>query len=90
MSPRLRYLVFKFWYLVWFFLAPFVLSWIAVSMLDRLEIVDEFEPWYVLLLFAVLVVILYAVREKLPFWRDRDEASAYNRDRRSLAARCGS
>ena len=87
MSPRLRYLVFKFWYLVWFFLAPFVLSWIAVSMLDRLEIVDEFEPWYVLLLFAVLVVILYAVREKLPFWRDRDEASAYNRDRRSLAAR---
>jgi signal peptidase I len=86
-SPRLRYLVFKLWYLVWFFLAPFVLSWIAVSFLDRLEIVDEFEPWYVLLLFAVLVVILYGVRDKLPFWRDRDESSAYNRQRRGLAAR---
>jgi len=77
----------KFWYVVWFFLAPLLLSWIAVSILDRLEIVDEFEPWYVLLLFAMLVVILYAVRDKLPLWRDRDESSPYNRTRRAVAAR---
>lgn len=87
MPPRLRYFIFKFWYLVWFFLAPATVSWIVVSVLDRLEIVDEFEPWYVLLLFAVLVIILYAVRERLPFWRDRDPSSAYNRDRRANTAR---
>jgi signal peptidase I len=85
--PRLRYVAYKLWYLFWFFLAPATLSWIAISILDRLELVDEFEPWYVLLLFAVLVIILYAVRNKLPFWRDRDPASAYNRDRRVRAAR---
>jgi signal peptidase I len=84
--PRLRHVVFKFWYLVWFFLAPASLSWITVSVLDRLEVVDEFEPWYVLLLFAVLVIILYAVRDKLPLWRDRDAGSLYNRDRRARAA----
>lgn len=87
MSPRLRYFVLKFWYVVWFFLAPFVISWVTVSVLDRLEIVDEFEPWYVLLLFAVLVIILYAVRDRLPFWRDSDESSEFNRSRRALAAR---
>ena len=86
MPPRLRHAVFKAWYLFWFFLAPATLSWISVSILDRLELVDEFEPWYVLLLFAVLVIILYAVRDKLPFWRDRDGGSAYNRDRRARAA----
>jgi signal peptidase I len=79
--------VFKAWYLFWFFLAPATLSWISVSILDRLELVDEFEPWYVLLLFAVLVIILYAVRDRLPFWRDRDDGSAYNRDRRARAAK---
>jgi signal peptidase I len=84
--PRLRHVFFKLWYLLWFFLAPATLSWIVVSVLDRMEVVDEFEPWYVLLLFAVLVIILYAIRDKLPFWLDRDAGSAYNRDRRARAA----
>ena len=86
MPPRLRYILFKLWYLIWFFLVPATASWVIISILDRLEIVDEFEPWYVLLLFAVLVIVLYAIRDRLPFWRDRDRTSAYNLGRRAQAA----
>jgi signal peptidase I len=82
----LKYLKFKFWYFFWFVLLPLGVAWAVVDILARLEVVDEFEVWYVLLLFAVLVVGFYSLRDKLPFWRDRDKNSDYNRRRRVAAA----
>lgn len=83
---NLRYFAYKFWYLVWFVIIPFVVSWVVIDVLDRLEIVDEFEPWYVLALFAVLVVVVYSLRTRLPFWRDNDPNSRFNRGHRAKSA----
>lgn len=83
---NLRYFAYKFWYLMWFVLIPFVLSWVVIDVLDRLEVVDEFEPWYVLAFFAVLVVVVYSLRDRLPFWRDKDLNSPFNRSRRAKSA----
>jgi signal peptidase I len=82
----IRHLKFRFWYFFWFVLLPLAISWAVVDILDRLDIVDEFEVWYVLLLFALLVVGFYSIRGKLPFWRDLDKNSSYNRTRRAHAA----
>ncbi|MBN2528632.1 MAG: signal peptidase I [Deltaproteobacteria bacterium] len=79
---KLRYFSHKFWYVVWFVALPLSISWITIDLLDRARVVDEFEPWYVLLLFAILVVLLYSSKNKLPFWRDKDFDSQYNRSRR--------
>lgn len=81
-----RSLLHKFWYAIWFALLPLVVSWIVVDLLARAEVVDEFEVWYVLLLFALLVIGVYSARERLPFWQDRNPQSPYNRRRRSKAA----
>jgi signal peptidase I len=81
-----RSLFHKFWHAFWFALLPLFVSWIAVDILARAEVVDEFEIWYVLLLFALLVIGFYSARERLPFWQDRDPESPYNRRRRSRAA----
>ena len=96
---NLRYFVYKFWYLVWFVLIPFVVSWVVIYLLDRFEVVDhllnqkkevayefEFEPWYVLAFFAVLVVVVYSLRARLPFWQDKDPDSRFNRSHRAKAA----
>ena len=81
-----RHLVHRFWYFFWFVLLPLVISWVSVDLLDRADVVDEFEVWYVLLMFAVLVVGVYSIRDRLPFWQDKDENSPYNRRRRAKAA----
>ncbi|HUT76785.1 MAG TPA: S26 family signal peptidase, partial [Polyangia bacterium] len=81
-----RSLFYKFWYAFWFALLPLFVSWVVVDILARAEVVDEFEIWYVLLLFALLVIGFYSARERLPFWQDRDPHSPYNRRRRSKAA----
>jgi signal peptidase I len=81
-----RSLSHKFWYAAWFALLPLVLSWVVVDLLARAEVVDEFEVWYVLLLFAGLVILSYSVREYLPFWKDRDPESRANRRRRARGA----
>ena len=83
---NLRYFAYKFWYLLWFVFIPFVVSWVVIDILDRLEVVDEFEPWYVLAFFAVLVVVVYSLRARLPFWRDTDQNSPFNRNYRAKAA----
>jgi len=50
-------------------------------------VTEEFEFWHVLLLFAGLVYVTYSVRDKLPFWQDKDPRSPYNRRRRTKEAR---
>ena len=82
-----RYLFHKFWYVIWFIALPLSVSWIVIDLLDRARVVDEFEPWYVLLLFAILVVFLYSSKNRLPFWRDKDFDSDYNRTRRVKIAK---
>jgi len=82
-----RSLTHRFWHAFWFAILPLVVSWVAVDILARAGIVDEFEVWYVLLLFAVLVIGAYSIRERLPFWQDRDPRSSANRRRRAKAAR---
>lgn len=84
---KFRYLIHKFWYFIWFVALPLSISWVLVDMFDRMRLVDEFEPWYVLLLFAILVIGIYSFRERLPFWQDRNEESPYNRHKRVRAAR---
>ena len=84
---RLKKLFFMFWYLVWFVVIPLTFSVVVINLLAKASVIDEFEPWYVLALFAVMIVIMYSVRAKLPFWRDKDKESPYNRSRRARAAR---
>ena len=84
---KFRYFTHKFWYAVWFIALPLSVSWITIDLLDRGRVVDEFEPWYVLLLFAILVVFLYSAKNRLPYWRDKDFDSEYNRSRRVKNAR---
>ncbi|MCK9523448.1 MAG: signal peptidase I [Proteobacteria bacterium] len=79
---NIRSLVHKIWYFLWFGVLPLLLAWFTVDVLDRMRVVDEFEPWYVLLLFALLVILIYSARDHLPFWQDRDENSPANRSRR--------
>ncbi len=76
-----RYLVYRFWYFFWFIALPLAIAWGIVDILDRAALIDEFEFWYVLLLFAVLAFTTYSIRDKLPFWQDRDPKSALNRRR---------
>jgi hypothetical protein len=38
----------QLFYLIWFAIIPLSISWMLVDILDRMRIVDEFEPWYVL------------------------------------------
>ena len=67
-SPILR----KFWNVFWFLLLPVILSVFFVLLFDRAGIVEEFEIWHVLLLFALLSVVLFHMRNHLPFWRETD------------------
>lgn len=83
----LKKLIFMFWYLVWFVLIPLVFSVIVINLLAKAAVVDEFEPWYVLALFAVMIIIMYSARAKLPLWRDKDKNSPYNQARRARTAR---
>lgn len=83
---KYRHLIHKFWYFIWFVALPLSIAWITVDILDRARIVDEFEPWYVLLLFAVLVIFIYSSKGKLPFWKDKNFDSAYNRGKRTKIA----
>lgn len=73
-----KYLVYKFWYLFWFMLLPLAIAWTAVVFLNKSALIEEVEVWYVLLLFAGIAFIFYSVRDKLPFWKDRDPNSSYN------------
>lgn len=84
---KYRYLVHKFWYFIWFVALPLSIAWITIDALDRARVVDEFEPWYVLLLFAILVVFLYSSKKRLPFWRDKDFDSDFNRNLRIKSAK---
>ncbi|MDD5308014.1 MAG: signal peptidase I [Deltaproteobacteria bacterium] len=82
-----RYLVHRFWYFAWFVLLPLGIAWGVIDVLDKVEVVEEVEIWYVLLLFAALAFVSYSVREKLPFWQDKDPLSPYNKSRRRKEAR---
>ena len=50
----LRQLSARFWHFFWFFALPLAVAWITVDILDRAELIEEVEVWYVLLLFAGL------------------------------------
>ena len=81
-----KHLRHKLFYFLWFVALPLVVSWVTVDLLARARVVDEFEVWYVLLLFAILVMLIYSIRDHLPLWRDRDPNSLYNRRRRARNA----
>ncbi len=76
---NLKHLVYKFWYFFWFFALPLTIAWGVVDILDRAELIEEVEVWYVLLLFAILALFTYSIRDKLPLWQDPDKGSSYNR-----------
>jgi len=82
-----KFLLQKLWYFIWFVALPLTVAWTVVDILDRMRAVDEFEPWYVLLLFAILFMSVYSLRDHLPFWKDRDNDSPWNRRRRLRNAR---
>ncbi len=76
-----RYLVHRFWHFIWFIALPLTVAWGTVDILDRTNLIEEVEVWYVLLLYAVIAFLFLSVRDKLPFWQDRDPNSPYNRKR---------
>jgi signal peptidase I len=78
----LRHLSCKFWHFFWFFALPLAAAWITVDILDKASVIEEVEVWYVLLLFAALASAAYSIRNKLPFWQDRDPDSSLNRSQR--------
>ncbi|MCP4604899.1 MAG: signal peptidase I [Proteobacteria bacterium] len=82
-----KYLIYKFWSFFWFVALPLAVAWGIVDILDRSELIEEVEVWYVLLLFMVLAYGILSIRNKLPFWRDRDPTSFLNRRRRNKEAR---
>lgn len=89
MSLNLKSLFYRFWYFFWFIALPLTLAWFIVLILVRAQIspaMEEVEIWHVLLVFAVLAFLTYSLRDKLPFWRDLDESSEYNRARRRKEA----
>ncbi|MCP4199960.1 MAG: signal peptidase I [Proteobacteria bacterium] len=83
----LKHAVRRFWYFLWFVGIPFVLAWIVIDVLVRNGILEEVEVWYILLLSVILASVTYALRDNLPFWRDPNLNSSYNkRLRRKEAA----
>jgi signal peptidase I len=74
-----KHAVRRFWYFIWFVGLPFAVAWIVVNILVRNGILEEVEVWYILLLSVIVASLTYALRDKLPFWRDRDPVSSYNR-----------
>ncbi|MCP4674472.1 MAG: signal peptidase I, partial [Deltaproteobacteria bacterium] len=76
-----RYLVHRFWHFIWFIALPLTVAWGTVDILDRANLIDEVEVWYVLLLYAVIAFLFLSVRDKLPFWKDQNPNSPYNRKR---------
>ena len=69
-------------YFFWFLALPIAVAWGAIDILVRIGIVEEVEVWYVLLLFVILAFAMYSIRDKLPFWKDPDPNSYFNRRRR--------
>lgn len=87
MSPK--YLLSLFWYIVWFAALPAVAAWQLVEIFVRIRLFgmfEEFEFWHVLLLFALLAFVTYAIREKLPFWQISDADHPFRRRRRKKEA----
>jgi signal peptidase I len=80
-SLSLKYIFHLFFYTLWFIALPLAVAWAVIGILDRADAIDEFEFWYVLLLFAILAFVTYSIREKLPFWKDRDPSSSPNKKR---------
>jgi signal peptidase I len=75
----LKHVARRFWYFLWFVGLPFAVAWIAVDILVRNRILEEVEVWYILLLSVILASVAYALRDNLPFWRDPNPNSSYNK-----------
>ena len=62
----------RLWYVFWYFLLPAGLAITAVQALARLDVLDEAAPWQYLLAFAVLEVVVLAIRDRVLGARRRD------------------
>ena len=62
------YLIMKFWYVVWFIIVPIIGSLFVCYILFKF---DQFDaPWFFILSLAIISMILYNIKEKLPWWYD--------------------
>ncbi len=85
---NLRYAIGLFWYIIWFVVLPATVAWHLVEVLVRnFGVLEEFEFWHVLLLYAVLVYIIYSFRERLPFWKTPDHLNPFKKRRRLKEAK---
>src|SRR5690349_15813544 len=55
----------RLWYAFWYFLLPAGLAIATVQALANMQVLEEAAPWQYLLAFAVLEIVVLAIRDRV-------------------------